>query len=591
MKDGYCQKKCSEEKYYWSGRDGNQCLECQKVDKKCVKCANVTGDCLDCSDGYWPMDKTCEVGCKAQGEYWSKESKSCQECFSDCFRCQNITGRCLECKNELKVYQNGDICWYGEEALTSLENEDTPELIDGYFDPETTSLVLVFDKEVNEINIPKKLLSLKIELIEKTGESRLKINSTKYEGNLKIDFFEFPNEEVVDGSLRITTLVQGIVERLTNQTKDDSNEGGKRILAGENDHKTFKKLSAKKNIIKRNRIIEEEDQEEQKEGNSTKSPFFTLSIKKINYYNPVNTQDITTFGELIAWISLGLSLLLLLVYPPGALSLIQLTQAVSLLRILNTDLPTNLTFFMKEMSLSMLTLIPNPFKSRKSVSACKLNRVFYRIDHLTCNTLEGPIPVIAAQLMLLITLKKVLRWLLVYSVKTNFKDEKIDPKSLTKNQKKKIGDNAKIRVLVKINMIISRRFILYYLLAAQMDVMLPSLVGIISYVGQKHHQSVISLGISVLSSVGYLFFFCWIGNSYLQETKKKRRNLMEYRKKKAEGKIFKTYCFGEFKDKETKPLLVHSSSLALYGLFVAVLVVWSEKSVAQFYLSLVILLC
>ena len=97
LEDGFCQKKCDLDKQYWSGRDGNNCLECQEVDGKCIKCANITGECLQCASNYKLINNSCQASCKEKGEYWSLVKQTCLNCSPSCLRCQDDTGKCIEC--------------------------------------------------------------------------------------------------------------------------------------------------------------------------------------------------------------------------------------------------------------------------------------------------------------------------------------------------------------------------------------------------------------------------------------------------------------------------------------------------------------
>ena len=497
-------------------------------------------------------------------------------------------------RDGLKINQSGEGCWDEEIAKPPKKapKKDSPELIDGYFEPESPSIVLVFDREVQSKHTAKKQPNLKIELIEETGDSTtLNIKSTKYEGNKKISFFDFPKEEVINSSIRVSTLREKTSRR--SKSKKQKNGGGKRVLGSVEDKKRFKATTTPTNSILTNnlRMLESEDKGGHQENTNDSSPF-TILIERISYYNPPQSQDIKIFGELLAWISTGLSLLLFLLHPPGALSLIQLIQAVTLLRFVNTDLPANLLILTKELSQNPFTIIPKPFKFHKSISTCKPNRVFYRIEDFSCNALEGNIPVMAALLITLLITKTILRGMLVYTVKSTFREKKrINAKKFSQNLKKKIGKNFGIKILVKMNLVVSRRFIIYFAMAAQMDALFTGLVAI-RYPGKQKDQGRGSnLGIGFVALVCYLIFFWCLGENFYKERQLRAQNLTDYRKKKAEGIEVKGYCFGEFRDNETTPLLVHSLSMALYGALVGVVVLAAEFTMAQCFLVLSVLVC
>ena len=591
LKDGFCRKKCDLEKQFWSGREANDCLECQKVHKNCQKCANITGECLQCASGYRAANKTCVVGCKAQGEYWSQKDKQCMNCASNCLRCQDDTGKCLECKNGLEPYQDGEFCWYSKNSLKTDQTKNSPKLLDSFFDPSNASIVLVFDRVVTDENIPRNLHKLKIELAEGDGEySRLAINSTKYKGRRKIDFFEFPREEVRGAKLRVSTLLEAITEEGGgSEAKINQNGGQRRVLASTKNQQKFSKKSQKDKIQKNTRLLTRRNGHEEfsyQEGNQPKTSLFLLLIENINYYKSTNSEEVKAFGRLLAWISTGVGLLLFLVYPPAALSLIQLTQTVSLLRLLNADLPTNLLIFMKELSLSTITTIPNPFKANSSASTCQPNQIFYRIENLSCFAIEGNIPVIGIQLLLLIILKIIFSGLLAHVAKSTISREGHNNRSkIIKNLEEKFI----IKLLVKYSTMFSRKAILYYFQAAQVDALLAGFL-LLKYPGRfedPNRKRNLGAGLVVLA-LCLIVFGCLAENCY-KENKLKAKNLDDYRRKKRGGIELKAYCFGEFRDSETTPLLTHSLSMALYGALVGVVVFAAEFSTAQCYITLVVL--
>ena len=551
---------------------------------------------MGCQAGYWLNNTKCQIECSSEGEYWYQSTNVCNDCHIDCLRCQNNTRKCLECKQGLHLYEDLHLCWYPQETIQKYDVETTPVLLDVYYDPYSPSINFLFDREVREDNIQRKLLKLKFELIEKTKNVSLKAGEEKYEGTKKINKIVFPSDEINNGTLRISTLVEGVSELLTkSKISQNSQSGMNRLLEGDRidpnqgGKRGQSQLASSTKLTKRAKTtttLEKNHQKEQKI--SQKGPeliFFSFTIKKINFYKSKDATLISIIGLIIKISSIGITITSILFYPPGAISIIRFTQIFSLLRMLNNDLPANLMTLLNELSLNALSLFPNPFKNIEIVSTCYPAHVYYRIGDFSCSILKRQLPALVVLLAVLVALKAILRGLLVVYVKYLI-NEKLDPNHLSGFQKRMMERDFILRWLIKLNLFISRRLILYYLLAAYMDVVKDSLVAI-KYPGdgkEKNRDTNLTLGIISIGAYALLLFRLIF--VYCKEGRMKTNDLLEYRRNKKEGIQLKSYCYGEFADEETAPLLAHVISLIVDGGLCGTLILASESGGIQLYATL-----
>ena len=333
--------------------------------------------------------------------------------------------------------------------------------------------------------------------------------------------------------------------------------------------------------------------EEQGKPKTIESFLFSLTIKNINYYKPSgNLKVIEIFGSVFNYSSIALTLVLLVVYPPGALSLIQLNQAIYMLQLLKVDLPANLIALASQFSKHGLLLAPNPMSTQNSVSACKPDIAFYRLENFSCGILESRVPTLVVQLLILWVLKMVLNRFAVFLVKKNFK-EKVRRRELMDDKMTPKGkDNKLLDWVVKLNLVVSKRLILYYFLMTQYDFFTDSFIAL-KYPGSRENNNrIINQSGALIILLIYFLLVIWFTCIYCKKSKEKIEEAQETKKeknKKKEDFDRKSYCYGEFVDKSTTPPVTHITSLILNGALCLVLVIGPEPDF-QLYLTLGILL-
>ena len=236
--------------------------------------------------------------------------------------------------------------------------------------------------------------------------------------------------------------------------------------------------------------------------------------------------------------------------------------------------------FLTQMSKNALHLVPNPIQNQNEVSNCRPSQVYYRVGEIYCSILNSNNIGLVGIVIIILMLKVLFRVVLVITTKCYFK-EKV--KSLSLPQKKKIDEDLLLGLLIHANLLISRRLVLYLIFGTQMEALRRALFAV-KYPGEDGHRARglnLALGSTVLISYGIILI--WISFHYFKEKRLKAKDLFNYRKKKREGAVLKQYCYGEFKDEEELPLLVHSSNYLLYGLFSISMTVFVDSIHSQLY--------
>ena len=105
--DKLCQKECQEGEY-WLGQELNICVRCLDVNFGCLECADGTGFCRKCQEGMVLSGFVCKRMCAGEREY--RLGEGCGTCGEGCLRCRDGTGECLECVEKHRVALDGLSC-------------------------------------------------------------------------------------------------------------------------------------------------------------------------------------------------------------------------------------------------------------------------------------------------------------------------------------------------------------------------------------------------------------------------------------------------------------------------------------------------
>ena len=351
-----CVPECNKKEFV-SLDDSNfnkyTCKECSSVDSNrvgCSRCQNFTGVCLECEEGYEMIESHfCRKECQDEGWYWSgKETNLCLSCKSSCLRCSDFDGKCEECLSGHRIMDDGKSCepYFPDKDIAE---EDKPKLLLQYFDKMSTQVVSVFNIEVTEDNLPSNLEYFEVE-ISKKGIS-IPVQVAK-------EFLEFKKKRKIT-ELRIN-------------------------------YKQFTSASLKiSSMIREKRRLEEETMPNQSHQGKSKTNLglFSNTIKGINFYNAKNLDGYRLAGQRISLVINILMVLCMVSSLTSALILVNVSQMIGMMRLVNLDFPANILAFSQGFSKTAFTWVPN-IVPVSNTAECNMAEVFFKAEY-TCIGLEN----------------------------------------------------------------------------------------------------------------------------------------------------------------------------------------------------------
>ena len=478
-KKKYCQKKCMKDEY-WVGNRTNSCSKCQSNNLNCIKCLNETGACQECKDGYAiNQNGACQKGCKPGREYWVEKDQECKKCMNNCQECESNTGVCLKC-NEGFTYSVrvvGCVKRKKEEESDDEEGDKDPndpieatksaKLLTQYFDPLTESVVLVYDRVLTEDSkVTDEENNLELYLVNEFTEVIMEVTKEavdEIEPFKKRLYFLFPTEEVNRGKIGL------------------------------------KKKPPKKG----NRILEEESRGQNqtvKETNST-SEWFTL-IENVNYFRSSNIPTIKILGTIFSFAIMVVGFILVVISISNFFILFNTIQLIHLLSLFDANLPSNVLAFSKMFKKNLLSPISIEIVGVGG-TRCKMPASLYRAG-ISCAALDGPLTPFLGYLIVILVLRSIGQ-ILVNSVSSEvLQGGKVTVNQIKRKEKSKLThEEKKFLRYLKFRKMLPQRFILYFLMSAQLDVFTSCLVSL-RYGGYGNWKMILNNTLSALVIIMYL---------------------------------------------------------------------------------------
>ena len=412
----------------------------------------------------------------------------------------------------------------------------------------------------------------------------LKVTSTIFQGRKKIVNFDLPLNQIKNGTVTVRTRLEGISERIDESAfkPQKSIEGKKRVLEEESRELEAKPLTEsepqRNNILTLKRSLAEKV----KIKTEKYKLFFSITIKNVKLSKFEHREVVIVIARLLSGLSIGMSLFFLLAYPPGALSIIRLTQLYNLFRLLNVPLPGNLMVFLSQFSLNAVLLAPNPTHYKESLSTCNPGRLYYQAGYFWCSILNSHIPVLLAQFLALLAVKLSLRALL--SVFAKFEFRRIDLRSKDDTQLKKIRVGLILGLLLRIDQILAKRLFYYIGFAMEVEVVKEALIALKYSSGDfRSVKEVLNMLIGLIAVVVYESIFMSFGSLYLRVKKEEPKKLSQVDKNQTERSQPFEYSFGEFKhlNQSSFVVLSHTVFTAFYASLSFVVVIASESAEIQ----------
>ena len=233
-----------------------------------------------------------------------------------------------------------------------------------------------------------------------------------------------------------------------------------------------------------------------------------------------------------------------------ALHNILLAQLIYLITMIHNDLPANLQAVIKGFRYNLLTMLNKNIKIDIGIRECKMSYVFYKAD-MSCVLTKSSTFVIAFQLLALFVFKLMIVGLTAIAQSAyhslrkskskyqtvNLRDEKImgeekNIKNLSSGQSPKNNslETFSIKLTEFLNHLISKNLIIYFTVAAAIDITSNSLLSLKYYKFEDSSQKFNTLvaGLLILS------YFIFMVRMIPSRTKKKGKN--SEKKKKGEEK-------------------------------------------------------
>jgi hypothetical protein len=115
---------------------------------------------------------------------------------------------------------------------------------------------------------------------------------------------------------------------------------------------------------------------------------FPVEVKNVNYFNSAATESIESIGSIGSKITTGLTIGLVVVSFPLALTLIKLIQMIDFLLFINVELPVNTQAFLSLFDQNVMKMFPNPFEINEARIKCIPHRIFSKED-MSCSMLNN----------------------------------------------------------------------------------------------------------------------------------------------------------------------------------------------------------
>ena len=265
-------------------------------------------------------------------------------CPTNCKACETQS-QCQECNTGYLLSEDKTECspYFPPKNISS---ENRPHLIFEYFDKLNSSVVMVFDREVTDENIPTNLEGLQVSLLDGNKSTELTVLRERLipNKNRKVVEVKIEQKELIEASLRITS-------KLRTASRINKVSGSS-----------------------------------QTQSQSPETGLYTKVITGVSYFKPSDIKTYKQLGSVLSITMMSLTVLALFMSLPTSLSLILTSQTLSMLRFINIDYPVNVLAFLKPFSYNSFTIIPNVFPFAK-VAKCNMPEVYFK-NEIPCIGLD-----------------------------------------------------------------------------------------------------------------------------------------------------------------------------------------------------------
>ena len=273
-----------------------------------------------------------------------------------------------------------------------------------YFDKLQSTIFLVFDRKITQMNIPTQLESLQVELLQGNKTTQLVVTNETLEETMKrkVLKIKIDQDQLTNVSLKITS-----------------------------------KIKKDKRLLQQNRSLYQE---------LTKP--FSKVITNVSYYKSEDLQDYKRAGSVLSITMKVLTVLCLFTSLPSALSLMMITQTINMQRMSSRVYPANLLTFTRAFSSNIFTLIPNVVPT-PSILRCNMPETLFR-EEISCIGLDttGGEFILVLVYMIIFLVYKIYDWL------QRVEDKKRN--RLSKRQRVWVNKIFSVRVLIFVLMMVER---------------------------------------------------------------------------------------------------------------------------------------
>ena len=486
----YCQKKCNLEQF-WTGNRTNSCSHCPSNNLNCLICQNMTGSCQKCKDTYLLLKNgTCRKSCDPEKEYWAEAENKCKKCKNNCQKCEDNTGVCLECNKGFTYNKDLPVCTKIEDddkgdntSKGTDEDDGVAKLLTEYFDPLTESVVLVYDRGLDENSKTNEELGLNLYLVNELGETEMEVTNEAIDAdNLfkKRLYFLFPTQEVNKAKIGIKMKAQKTEDRLLEQETSPSNSA---------------------------------------ERHSNLDSEWLSLIENVNYYRTPNLPTIQNLGFLLNIASILVGAIIFIFSISNFFILVNTTQLIYMLSLFDTKLPSNVLSFSEMFKRNLIHSFSIDIIGIRD-SSCKLPAPLYRAG-LSCAALDGPLTPFLGYLAVILILRSTGQTLVNSMSSKVLQGGKITIHQIKRKQKLKLTkEERKFLSYLQFRKLLPRQFIICFMMSAQLDVFTACLVSL-RYGRYENWKMIMNNSLSGLVILMYLVLIGYlVYSSFLRKKTK-----------------------------------------------------------------------
>ena len=350
---------------------------------------NIEGSCLDCSEGCFFINQNfCQKKCSGRAVYWKNETNECSSFSNNCFICQNSTAECSVCQIGYQISKIDNKKCVGSQGQPSnesnftsspLSEEETPQLLNFYFEKVESAISIVFDRRIPTNYRPPwiKMIEIKLILSKKTIDIEVgKHFVSTTNPNTILVYCEMPFRELNGAKFQIT-------------------------------FPKFPPSNMDKTKTRRRGLA-----------NKTSKDLEEFTIENVNYYRGDDLETYKSSSQALFLTLIFITALSSLINPLLALHTIQIIQMIRVLALTSDSLPANVLAFLSGFRYNLITVAKNYFKVDFGIKECRMHSIFYK-GKMSCVITKNGTLVLLLEILALLAIKGVL-----LIVKNVFKKEK-----------------------------------------------------------------------------------------------------------------------------------------------------------------------